>query len=561
MRKFLSVLLAASVIVSSLAFAKPTVVAAAGNNLIANPSVETANPTDPTTPQSWNQGFLWGNLDATYSYPTIGQDGTRSIKVQITRFVSGDAKWYFNPVAVTPNTTYTFTDQYQASATTDLVAAFADAAGNTTYQDLGNQAASAAWKQAVAAVTAPATAQTLTIFHTLSAVGSLQTDNFSLTAQAPDTGLIPNASFENVTPGNPNLPASWFTSSWGTNTAKFQYLNTGHTGTRSVKLTVSRYTDGDAKWYYNPVNVTPGGTYTFSDYYQSNIPTRVVVWIVNQDGTDQYLGLRMASITSTGVWAKYSDSFVVPPEAKSATVFHLLNANGSLTLDDYSLVPSAMTGFNQGMVSLTFDDGYEANAHTVLPVLQQDGLVSTGYYISGFLNTPDYQTADEVKQFQAAGNEIGSHTVTHPDLTTLSASQLTTELKQSQQTLQTLFGVPVTDFASPYGTYNDKVLTQAKKYYQSFRNVDDGYNSRDNFDPYRLKVQNVNLTTTPAQVANWIATAKAQNLWLILVYHKVDTQNLSDFDSTVDQFTQEMQALKASAMPVLTIHQALGLAK
>src|SRR6185437_802374 len=137
-----------------------------------------------------------------------------------------------------------------------------------------------------------------------------------------------------------------------------------------------------------------------------------------------------------------------------------------------------------------------------LPILKKDAIHGTYYIISGNLTQqPTYMTAAQVRALKAAGMEVGSHTVTHPDLTTLTATQLTAQLKNSQTRLQSVLGgTAVTDFAAPYGTYNNATIAAAQKYYRSYRTTDPGYNSKDDTDVYRLRVQNIISTTTPAQV-------------------------------------------------------------
>ena len=129
-------------------------------------------------------------------------------------------------------------------------------------------------------------------------------------------------------------------------------------------------------------------------------------------------------------------------------------------------------------------------------------------------------TAAQIKAMQAAGVEIGSHSVDHPDLTTLTSAQQTAELKSSQTTLQTLLGVPVKDYAAPYGAYNTQVLNKAKQYYQSYRTVIPGYNAANNFNPTKLYVQNITSFTTTADIQSWIQQAEATNTWLVLVIMK-----------------------------------------
>jgi peptidoglycan/xylan/chitin deacetylase (PgdA/CDA1 family) len=67
-----------------------------------------------------------------------------------------------------------------------------------------------------------------------------------------------------------------------------------------------------------------------------------------------------------------------------------------------------------------------------------------------------------IKQLIAAGWEIDAHTITHPDLTTVSASQLQTELAGSRAKIKSEFGQPANFFAYPAGKYDDTVIAAVK---------------------------------------------------------------------------------------------------
>lgn len=543
---------AITILLTSLAITPKT--AQAGGNLIPNPSVEIPS-TDPNLPLSWNKGSLWGDLSANYTYETTGQNGTRSLGITITRYTSGDAKWYFDPIIIEPSKTYAFSDYYKSSISNTVMVQIEDTVGNFSYQTLGIQSKTVVWKPVNYTFTTPANAKKLTIFHLISRVGNLKTDNFSLQLQSAP--LVPNPSVETVDSQNPQLPQSWGQSSWGTNTPTFTYPQTGHTGARSVKLTMSNYTDGDAKWYFAPQPVTPGAQYQFSDYYQSDVNTRVVVWIVKNDGTDIYLSLHPAAPTASGQWQLYTDKFAMPFGAVTASIFHLLDRNGSLTTDDYALQTVAYQGFNRGLVSINFDDGWQSNYDNVLPLLNQYGYRSTQFLVTSFLNTPGYLTTAEAQALFQAGNEIGSHTVHHYDLTTLTSQQVTDELSQAKQTLESLFGVSVTNFASPYGAYNNSVLAQIHNYYGSHRSTDTNFNAKSNFDVYNIKTQVVTNTTTVAEVGAWVNSAKENNTWLVLVYHQVDSSG-DQFSTTPAQLNLHLQKIQQSGLTVKTTNDALA---
>jgi peptidoglycan/xylan/chitin deacetylase (PgdA/CDA1 family) len=212
-------------------------------------------------------------------------------------------------------------------------------------------------------------------------------------------------------------------------------------------------------------------------------------------------------------------------------------------------------------VSLTFDDGLLSTYTNGLPLLKKYGLASTEYIVSGKIGTDSHMTVDQIRQFQNEGSEIASHTVDHPDLTTLSSSQVNTELSQSQTTLRQLFGSnAATDFASPYGQYNYSVIAAIKQYYSSHRSVDAGFNSKDTFDPYDILVQNVNSDTTPAEVAGWVNHAIATKTWLVLVYHGVEDQVPAGDQYTVatSDLDTELGQIRASGIKVVTMNAAVN---
>jgi peptidoglycan/xylan/chitin deacetylase (PgdA/CDA1 family) len=193
--------------------------------------------------------------------------------------------------------------------------------------------------------------------------------------------------------------------------------------------------------------------------------------------------------------------------------------------------------------------------------MKKYGLTGTYYIISGNLTAqPDYMTVAQITALKKAGNEIGSHTVTHSDLTTLSAANLTKELSNSKTTLNNKFGAgTITNMASPYGAYNNTTVAAIQKYYGSQRTTDAGYNSKDDFDVYRLRVQNMTNTTTPAQVQAWIDQAAHDKTWLIIVFHQISTNPAEgEYNTTPTNFNIEMSNLKNSGVATVTMAQALA---
>ena len=535
----------------------------AATNLIVNPSVETNTS---SLPNNWLKDS-WGTNSPTFTYQTNGQDGSRSLSVQIKTYRTGDAKWYFTPVAVTAGQAYTYSDYYKATVQTFLVAQTDNGSGNFNYFQIGNAlATSSVWKNVTATFTVPTGVQSLTIFHLINKVGTLQTDNFSLSASSsPDPNPNPNPGPLVITDNVPNnsleqndgsQPLAWSGDKWGTNSPTFTYLdNLGHTGTHSVKTELTSYSSGDAKWNYTPQPTTPNSQWRFTDYYQANITSRVVVQITNKDNSQTYIELKTAPAAAT--WTKYSDFFTTPANAAKLTVFHLISQVGYLITDDYSVTPFVPAGFNRALVTLTFDDGFISHHDVALPMLQQYNFPATFYITTGFLGTSGYMTNQMIFDLKNAGEDIEDHTVTHPHLPTLTSTQVHNELVNSQTYLRNTFGVTANHFASPYGEVNDAVMTQVRTYFTSHRGVESGYNYKDSFDIYNLKVQNLLVTTTPAEVDSWLQQAASTHTWLILVFHQIYSGG-DTYSSTPQNFANYLGLINQRALPVVTLDQALN---
>jgi peptidoglycan/xylan/chitin deacetylase (PgdA/CDA1 family) len=407
--------------------------------------------------------------------------------------------------------------------------------------------------------------------HTISAVAR---NNSNLTATATVTVNINNVvtpPTPPTPPATPNLianpsvetaetatkPTAWNADGWGTNTVQFSYLNTGRTGTRSLKTDVTAYTSGDAKWYFADAGVTAGKTYSYSNWYQSNVDSEVDAAVTMQDGSVQYYYLTTASASAS--WKQVSAQFTAPVNAKTITIFQVLAKKGFVVSDDFSLTEYTPVGFNRAMVSLTFDDGWRSQYDNALPILTKYGMSATFYLLTETVDYPDYMTVGMMQNLKNAGHELDSHTISHPHLPQLTIAKIDNELSQSQAQLRQWFGASVADdFASPYGEYNATTLTEIKKFYRSHRSTDEGFNSKDNFDIYNIKVQNILNTTPASQVKAWVEQSQREHTWLVLVYHEVATA-VEDptYSISPADLDAQLAAIKANGIAVRTVGQAL----
>lgn len=217
---------------------------------------------------------------------------------------------------------------------------------------------------------------------------------------AAGVNLIANPSLEVTSVSG--IPDNWFQGNWGTNATTFEYPVVGVSGV-AAKVSMSSFGDGDAKWYFKNVPVTPGVSYDFSDFYSSTVGSKLVVAYTSQTNTVSYAEIGGALPATDGVWKQVSVSFVPPLNTTSLTVYHLIEGVGSLSTDDYSLTLSQTapppggggttpptTPFPTGLVSLTFDDGWQSHYDSAFPILQSAQMKGTYYIISDAMKNADF---------------------------------------------------------------------------------------------------------------------------------------------------------------------------
>jgi peptidoglycan/xylan/chitin deacetylase (PgdA/CDA1 family) len=108
-------------------------------------------------------------------------------------------------------------------------------------------------------------------------------------------------------------------------------------------------------------------------------------------------------------------------------------------------------------IVITFDNGYVPQATFAPAVLSEYGW-------PGVLNeiTKNHLSNWRLRYLISIGWEIDSHSVTHPNLTALSASELRYQLVASRRFLRRTFHIPVNSFCYPSNRYDTTVVAAVK---------------------------------------------------------------------------------------------------
>jgi peptidoglycan/xylan/chitin deacetylase (PgdA/CDA1 family) len=226
-------------------------------------------------------------------------------------------------------------------------------------------------------------------------------------------------------------------------------------------------------------------------------------------------------------------------------------------------------------VSLTFDDGL-AGQMQYLQTLQRYGLTGTFYVNTGDIGQPNYMTRADLGQIAAAGDEIGGHTVSHPNLVQDAPDETARQICDDRATL-TSWGFDPVSFAYPFGAYSPAVEAAVRGCgYTNARRVGGlgpvsaacpncvtGENVPP-ADPLAVRTSpEVTTDTTVDDLENAVTAARdGGGGWVPLIFHHESCATCGDLSTTpalLDEFAAWLaQQQRAGTLVVRTMGQVAG---
>jgi peptidoglycan/xylan/chitin deacetylase (PgdA/CDA1 family) len=187
-----------------------------------------------------------------------------------------------------------------------------------------------------------------------------------------------------------------------------------------------------------------------------------------------------------------------------------LKASGFRVVSIQDLVDAVEAGdVRQDLAAITFDDGYSDFYINAFPVLKHHGFPSTVYIVSGLVgkdNTWDSKSEthlkrmmdwDQIAEVSKKNVQIGSHTRSHPPLTTLSSEALREELAGSKNDLENRLDQRIYHFCYPYGDHDQRVREEVEKVGYRFGVVTQRGHVNKGCDHYALRRIPIKHITNP----------------------------------------------------------------
>lgn len=135
--------------------------------------------------------------------------------------------------------------------------------------------------------------------------------------------------------------------------------------------------------------------------------------------------------------------------------------NTTTTTVTYSVQAAPPQDTCTGYYGLTFDDG----PNTVYTPQVLSALASVGARATFFLVGQEVNAAPDLARRELAANHwLANHTYTHPDLTTLGATQVTSQITRTNDAIKAATGVVPAFVRPPYGEFTTQTLSVFQAY-------------------------------------------------------------------------------------------------
>ncbi|MGD9289061.1 MAG: polysaccharide deacetylase family protein [Desulfobacterales bacterium] len=180
-------------------------------------------------------------------------------------------------------------------------------------------------------------------------------------------------------------------------------------------------------------------------------------------------GIQIVPILCYHRFGKTCRSNLCISERIFAKQLEYLKNNGYHTIQLRDLIKflNYETAIPSKSVIITLDDGYRSIYEFAYPLLKRYGYTATLFIYTDFIEaSSNALTWNQLRKLKAAGFEIGSHSLSHADLTKklpfendqTFRNRITNELIQSKKIIDRELNQDTQFFAYPYGNYNQQVL-------------------------------------------------------------------------------------------------------
>lgn len=127
------------------------------------------------------------------------------------------------------------------------------------------------------------------------------------------------------------------------------------------------------------------------------------------------------------------------------------------TASQKRLLPIYNVETDSGNVALTFDASWGSDkTRGIMDILEANGYKGT-FFLTGIWIDAN---PDLVKEIHERGHQIGNHSANHKHMSSLKVAEITAEIMEINDKINTITGVTPTCFRAPFGEYDNNLINR-----------------------------------------------------------------------------------------------------
>ena len=221
------------------------------------------------------------------------------------------------------------------------------------------------------------------------------------------------------------------------------------------------------------------------------------------------------------------------------------------------LIMSQSQSQSNGYVTLSFDDGWLDNYTNAWAEMKTRNMTGVFNIVTVLLDDPRRLNVSILLELQSEGNEIASHSNTHPVFADLTEEEIRFECELSKQILLDN-GLDVKDFVYPSGNKDSLLDSIVSDYYRTGRY---GWGLMDLpcEDWHVYGYTSYSVTNKLGDFKNKIDEIANTGKWGILYFHKTPLVSTSVNQVSRSDFAEILDYLLEKEVEVVTMDEALNL--
>jgi peptidoglycan/xylan/chitin deacetylase (PgdA/CDA1 family) len=208
-------------------------------------------------------------------------------------------------------------------------------------------------------------------------------------------------------------------------------------------------------------------------------------------------------------------------------------------------------------ILITFDDAQQSVYTIAYPLLRAKQMIATSYINSYTIDKDGKLTSAQLQELYKEGWSIANHTADHIDLTTLTESEIETELTRCKTFLDNL-GLTRDSYhvAFPGGYFNNTVLAALANWgAKTGRNIINMPNACEPEMAYQIYARSVPFNETLATVKLLIDKAVSSKCVYVLVFHDLVDGEPSSGQWKSSDFSELLNYIASRGLQTLTIDE------